>query len=54
MMILCFSKIIILLELCCLDIPHSSLLRSFSSVVELLKSLAIDTGDIFSKVCPLK
>lgn len=52
--ILCFCKIILLLELCSLDIPHSSLLRSFSSVVELLKSLAVDTGDIFSKVCPLK
>lgn len=44
---------ILLLELCSLDIPHSSLLRSFSSVVDLLKSLAIDTGDIFSKVCSL-
>lgn len=42
--------IILLLELCSLDIPHSSLLRSFSSVVELLKSLAVDTGDIFSKM----
>lgn len=49
--ILFFGKIILLLELCSLDIPHSSLLRSFSSVVQLLKSLAVDTGDIFSKVC---
>lgn len=51
---LCFLKIILLLELCSLDIPHSSLLKSFSSVVELLKNLATDTGDIFSKVCSLK
>lgn len=41
---------VFLLELCSLDIPHSLLLRSFSSLVELLKSLASDTGDIFSKV----
>uniref|UniRef100_A0A3B4V2H1 Zinc finger ZZ-type and EF-hand domain containing 1 n=1 Tax=Seriola dumerili TaxID=41447 RepID=A0A3B4V2H1_SERDU len=41
---------IFLLELCSLDIPHSVLLRSFSSLVELLKSLSSDTGDIFSKV----
>ncbi|XP_062414058.1 zinc finger ZZ-type and EF-hand domain-containing protein 1 isoform X3 [Pungitius pungitius] len=41
---------ILLLELCSLDIPHSLLLRSFSSLVELLKSLSSDTGDIFSKV----
>uniref|UniRef100_A0A8C2ZSW0 Zinc finger ZZ-type and EF-hand domain containing 1 n=1 Tax=Cyclopterus lumpus TaxID=8103 RepID=A0A8C2ZSW0_CYCLU len=41
---------ILLLELCSLDIPHSVLLRSFSSLVELLKSLSSDTGDIFSKV----
>uniref|UniRef100_A0A3Q1ISU6 Uncharacterized protein n=1 Tax=Anabas testudineus TaxID=64144 RepID=A0A3Q1ISU6_ANATE len=41
---------IFLLELCSLDIPHSLLLRSFSSLVELLKSLSTDTGDIFSKV----
>ncbi|XP_028276707.1 zinc finger ZZ-type and EF-hand domain-containing protein 1 [Parambassis ranga] len=40
---------IFLLELCSLDIPHSVLLKSFSSVVELLKSLSSDTGDIFSK-----
>ncbi|XP_041807765.1 zinc finger ZZ-type and EF-hand domain-containing protein 1 [Chelmon rostratus] len=40
---------ILLLELCSLDIPHSVLLKSFSSLVELLKSLASDTGDIFSK-----
>lgn len=44
---------ILLLELCSLDITHSELLKSFSSLVELLKSLASDTGDIFSKVCPL-
>uniref|UniRef100_A0A8C4EGY5 Zinc finger, ZZ-type with EF hand domain 1 n=1 Tax=Dicentrarchus labrax TaxID=13489 RepID=A0A8C4EGY5_DICLA len=41
---------ILLLELCSLDIPHSVLLKSFSSLVELLKSLSSDTGDIFSKV----
>uniref|UniRef100_A0A3Q4AS62 Uncharacterized protein n=1 Tax=Mola mola TaxID=94237 RepID=A0A3Q4AS62_MOLML len=41
---------ILLLELCSLDIPHSVLLKSFSSLVELLKSLSTDTGDIFSKV----
>uniref|UniRef100_A0A665UY28 Zinc finger, ZZ-type with EF hand domain 1 n=1 Tax=Echeneis naucrates TaxID=173247 RepID=A0A665UY28_ECHNA len=41
---------IFLLELCCLDIPHSVLLKSFSSLVMLLKSLSSDTGDIFSKV----
>ncbi|XP_037604107.1 zinc finger ZZ-type and EF-hand domain-containing protein 1 isoform X4 [Sebastes umbrosus] len=40
---------ILLLELCSLDIPHSVLLKSFSSLVELLKSLSSDTGDIFSK-----
>lgn len=45
---------ILLLELCSLDITHSELLKSFSSLVELLKSLASDTGDIFSKVCPLR
>lgn len=50
----CFWQIILLLELCSLDIPHSLLLKSVSSLVELLKSLSIDTGDIFSKVCPLK
>ncbi|XP_008426375.1 zinc finger ZZ-type and EF-hand domain-containing protein 1 isoform X2 [Poecilia reticulata] len=41
---------IFLLELCSLDIPHSVLLKSFSSLVELLKKLSSDTGDIFSKV----
>ncbi|XP_010745158.2 zinc finger ZZ-type and EF-hand domain-containing protein 1 isoform X1 [Larimichthys crocea] len=41
---------ILLLELCSLDIPHSVLLKSFSSLVELLKSLSSDTGDILSKV----
>nr|XP_019941221.1 PREDICTED: zinc finger ZZ-type and EF-hand domain-containing protein 1 isoform X3 [Paralichthys olivaceus] len=41
---------IFLLELCSLDIPHSVLLKSFSSLVELLKGLSSDTGDIFSKV----
>ncbi|KAJ3588924.1 hypothetical protein NHX12_009777 [Muraenolepis orangiensis] len=40
---------IFLLELCSLDIPHSVLLKSFSSLVELLKNLSTDTGDIFSK-----
>lgn len=46
-------QMILLLELCSLDIPHSMLLKSFSSLVELLKSLSSDTGDIFSKVSPL-
>uniref|UniRef100_A0A673BN08 Zinc finger, ZZ-type with EF hand domain 1 n=1 Tax=Sphaeramia orbicularis TaxID=375764 RepID=A0A673BN08_9TELE len=41
---------VFLLELCSLDIPHSILLNSFSSLVELLRSLSTDTGDIFSKV----
>uniref|UniRef100_A0A1A8QPS9 Zinc finger, ZZ-type with EF hand domain 1 n=4 Tax=Nothobranchiidae TaxID=405002 RepID=A0A1A8QPS9_9TELE len=41
---------IFLLELCPLDIPHSVLLKSFSSLVELIKSLSSNTGDIFSKV----
>ncbi|KAF7655072.1 hypothetical protein LDENG_00061510 [Lucifuga dentata] len=41
---------IFILELCSLDIPHSVLLKSLSSLVELLKSLSSDTGDIFSKV----
>ncbi|XP_037544055.1 zinc finger ZZ-type and EF-hand domain-containing protein 1 [Nematolebias whitei] len=41
---------IFLLELCSLDIPHSVLLKSFSSLVELIKRLSNDTGDIFSKV----
>ncbi|KAM6970616.1 zinc finger ZZ-type and EF-hand domain-containing protein 1 [Aplochiton taeniatus] len=41
---------IFVLELCSLDIPHCGLLRSFSSLVELLKHLSSDTGDIFSKV----
>ncbi|XP_046876692.1 LOW QUALITY PROTEIN: zinc finger ZZ-type and EF-hand domain-containing protein 1 [Hypomesus transpacificus] len=41
---------IFLLELCSLDIPHSTLLRNFSTLVELLKNLSSDTGDIFSKV----
>ncbi|XP_036379295.1 zinc finger ZZ-type and EF-hand domain-containing protein 1 isoform X2 [Megalops cyprinoides] len=40
---------IFLLELCSLDIPHCVLLRSFSSLVELLKNLYSDTEDIFSK-----
>ncbi|XP_056909607.1 zinc finger ZZ-type and EF-hand domain-containing protein 1 [Takifugu flavidus] len=44
------QQIILLLELCFLDIPHSLLLKSFSSLVELLKRLSTDTGDIFSKV----
>lgn len=46
-------QIILLLELCFLDIPHSLLLKSFSSLVELLRSLSTDTGDIFSKVCQI-
>uniref|UniRef100_A0A1A8Q997 Zinc finger, ZZ-type with EF hand domain 1 n=1 Tax=Nothobranchius rachovii TaxID=451742 RepID=A0A1A8Q997_9TELE len=37
-------------RLCPLDIPHSVLLKSFSSLVELIKSLSSNTGDIFSKV----
>ncbi|KAJ7997345.1 hypothetical protein DPEC_G00228020 [Dallia pectoralis] len=41
---------IFMLELCSLDIPHSVLLTSFSSLVELLKNLSSDTGNIFSKV----
>uniref|UniRef100_A0A8C9TVL8 Zinc finger ZZ-type and EF-hand domain containing 1 n=1 Tax=Scleropages formosus TaxID=113540 RepID=A0A8C9TVL8_SCLFO len=41
---------IFLLELCSLDIPHCVLLRSFSSFIELLKSLFSDTEDVFSKV----
>ncbi|XP_035290326.1 zinc finger ZZ-type and EF-hand domain-containing protein 1 isoform X2 [Anguilla anguilla] len=41
---------IFLLELCSLDIPHCILLRSFSSLVELLKNVFNDTEDIFSKV----
>uniref|UniRef100_A0A3Q3B408 Zinc finger, ZZ-type with EF hand domain 1 n=1 Tax=Kryptolebias marmoratus TaxID=37003 RepID=A0A3Q3B408_KRYMA len=41
---------IYLLELCSLDIPHSVLLKSFSSLVELIKNLSNDTRDIFSKV----
>uniref|UniRef100_A0A3P9L8A9 Zinc finger, ZZ-type with EF hand domain 1 n=1 Tax=Oryzias latipes TaxID=8090 RepID=A0A3P9L8A9_ORYLA len=44
-----FLQMIFLLELCSLDIPHSVLLKSFSSLVELLKSLPSDTGDILSK-----
>lgn len=48
--LLCSWQIILLLELCFLDIPHSLLLKSFSSLVELLKRLSTDTGDIFSKV----
>ncbi|XP_056141323.1 zinc finger ZZ-type and EF-hand domain-containing protein 1 isoform X2 [Lampris incognitus] len=44
------QMIIFLLELCPLDIPHSVLLKSVSSLVELLKNLSSDTGDIFSKV----
>lgn len=46
-------QMILLLELCFLDIPHSLLLKSFSSLVELLRGLSTDTGDIFSKVCQL-
>nr|XP_046267619.1 zinc finger ZZ-type and EF-hand domain-containing protein 1 [Scatophagus argus] len=40
---------ILLLELCSLDIPHSVLLQSFSSLVDLLKNLSSDTGDMFCK-----
>ncbi|XP_061557820.1 zinc finger ZZ-type and EF-hand domain-containing protein 1 isoform X2 [Phycodurus eques] len=42
--------IIFLLELCSLDIPHCLLLKSFSSLIELLKGLSSGTGDNFSKV----
>nr|XP_049597636.1 zinc finger ZZ-type and EF-hand domain-containing protein 1 isoform X2 [Syngnathus scovelli] len=42
--------LIFLLELCSLDIPHCLLLKSFSSLIELLKNLSSGTGDIFSKV----
>ncbi|KAG7515736.1 zinc finger ZZ-type and EF-hand domain-containing protein 1 [Solea senegalensis] len=42
--------LIFFLELCSLDIPHSVLLKSFSSLVELFKNLTTDTGDILSKV----
>ncbi|XP_061904470.1 zinc finger ZZ-type and EF-hand domain-containing protein 1 isoform X2 [Entelurus aequoreus] len=41
--------LLFLLEICSLDIPHCPLLKSFSSLNELLKSLSIGTGDIFSK-----
>ncbi|KAJ8266331.1 hypothetical protein GJAV_G00129180 [Gymnothorax javanicus] len=41
---------IFLLEMCALDIPHCILLRSLSSLVELLKNIFSDTEDIFSKV----
>lgn len=44
------QMMIFLLELCFLDIPHCILLTSFSSLVELLKNLSSETGDIFSKV----
>ncbi|XP_034034875.1 zinc finger ZZ-type and EF-hand domain-containing protein 1 [Thalassophryne amazonica] len=43
------QMMIFLLELCSLDIPHSVLLKSFSSLIELLKTLSSDTGDVFSK-----
>ncbi|XP_054611299.1 zinc finger ZZ-type and EF-hand domain-containing protein 1 [Dunckerocampus dactyliophorus] len=42
--------LVFLLELCSLDIPHCLLLKSFSSLIELLKSLSSGTGNIFSKV----
>lgn len=49
-LVIVFRQLMIfLLELCPLDIPHSVLLKSFSSLVELLRSLSTDTGDIFSK-----
>ncbi|XP_066551309.1 zinc finger ZZ-type and EF-hand domain-containing protein 1 isoform X2 [Amia ocellicauda] len=41
---------IFLLELCPLDIPHCLLLRSFASLIDLLKNLCKDTEDSFSKV----
>lgn len=52
-MLVCPRQMILVLELCPLDIPHSVLLQSFSSMVELLKGLSSDTGDIFSKVTAL-
>ena len=36
--------------LCSLDIPDAALRRNCSTLVELLKNLSSDTGDIFSKV----
>lgn len=49
-MVTVFRQLMIfLLELCPLDIPHSVLLKSFSSLMELLRSLSTDTGDILSK-----
>ncbi|XP_077361813.1 zinc finger ZZ-type and EF-hand domain-containing protein 1 [Festucalex cinctus] len=42
--------LIFLLELCSLDIPHCLLLKSFSSLIELLKNMSSGTGDKFSKV----
>ncbi|XP_019750672.1 zinc finger ZZ-type and EF-hand domain-containing protein 1 [Hippocampus comes] len=41
--------LIFLLELSSLDIPHCVLLKSFSSLIELLKNLSSGTTDIFSK-----
>ncbi|XP_072302754.1 zinc finger ZZ-type and EF-hand domain-containing protein 1 isoform X2 [Eucyclogobius newberryi] len=49
-LVIVFRQLMIfLLELCPLDIPHSVLLKSFSSLVELLRSLSTDSGDILSK-----
>ncbi|CAL1573897.1 unnamed protein product [Knipowitschia caucasica] len=49
-LVIVFRQLMIfLLELCSLDIPHSVLLNSFSSLVELLRSLSKDSGDILSK-----
>uniref|UniRef100_A0A3P8VT83 Zinc finger ZZ-type and EF-hand domain containing 1 n=1 Tax=Cynoglossus semilaevis TaxID=244447 RepID=A0A3P8VT83_CYNSE len=41
---------VFLLELCSLDIPHSVLLKSFSSLVEPLKGLSSDSEYTLSKV----
>uniref|UniRef100_A0AAY4E5U1 Zinc finger ZZ-type and EF-hand domain-containing protein 1 n=1 Tax=Denticeps clupeoides TaxID=299321 RepID=A0AAY4E5U1_9TELE len=45
---------IFLLELCPLDIPHCVILRSFSSLVDLLKKLSSSAEDLFSKVGSLQ
>ncbi|KAJ0004268.1 hypothetical protein NQD34_010482 [Periophthalmus magnuspinnatus] len=49
-LVIVFRQLMIfLLELCPLDIPHSVLLKSFSSLVELLRNLSTHSGDILSK-----
>uniref|UniRef100_A0A3B4AK77 Uncharacterized protein n=1 Tax=Periophthalmus magnuspinnatus TaxID=409849 RepID=A0A3B4AK77_9GOBI len=50
-LVIVFRQLMIfLLELCPLDIPHSVLLKSFSSLVELLRNLSTHSGDILSKI----